>query len=523
MKSIVYQLINNNVSYLKKLQVDNLKSFDYGAIYDPVLKRVIGDNYATEEYTLAASHLFKAKHKYQKSIEEAMDFHVKTTDRYPLGVHTEHTQHRRLGFIETFLNVKDPKPEWLNCIKRWNYSHPCSNTNWFAMNALLNILIYKVTKNYSFKILSWIDLVRTLRYQARDGFFSDTYDSRKQQFISPYYFPIAYHLYTSALLHRYWHATGNRLARNAFLRGAHIVLWLTSKNGDISYRGRSAGHVFTYAMAYYLMEAAASTKREGSYKAAARAILTQLIVLQDKLGRFPIVANNEAIDKIHPTQEHYAYHSVYNAHSSAWLARSLEIINEKIRVNALPVGIKTLSNSNLVVIRKKRYVCTVSGGNGVNNDSAISIVMLDIGKGRCFFMPGNRDKLDFFSAGHVVRLIKRNRILATTVGITGTLALKGNEVSGKTVNKYFILNRKYVFESALIKIHDEIIPNCDDCKIEIQMTLSAEHKRSLFSDTHEWIFENRVLSSQNGKTKKTYISFEGGKNKVYHSYYGIKI
>ena len=99
MKQQVYELIKNNVNYLKKFQVTDHESLDFGAISDPILKRVVGDNYATEEYALAASFLSENQNRYRKSIENAMDFHLRTTAGYPGGQHTEHPQHRRLGFI----------------------------------------------------------------------------------------------------------------------------------------------------------------------------------------------------------------------------------------------------------------------------------------------------------------------------------------------------------------------------------------------------------------------------------------
>jgi len=486
MKDRVYEIVRKNVEYLKTLQVRDSSSFDYGAILDPVLGKVIGDNYATEEFALASSYLGRGDLDLE-SIKLAMDFHAKTTDGYPFGEHSEHRQHRRIGFIEAYRRLKskvstEDSIRWRTCIKSWRPSTPHRNCNWLAMDALLDALIFRETLNPLFLLHSWLELYRVRKFRLADGFFADNFDSRTWTSVDPPYCPIAYHAYTCALLHRYWQLTGNKYAKDAFLRGAEIILRLTPQSGHYAFRGRSAGHIFTYGVGYYLMEAAAKETRNPKYRGAARAILEALEELQDKQGYFPVVASPDAYEKRLPGQERYAYHSVYNAHCSAWLARSLEVIDDSMPIEVLPCGTQVLPEAGLVVIRNENYVCVVSSGRGGNNDSALAICWLDIGGAQFASVPAGRDGGDFLSAGHVVRLLRHNEVLCTTVGQQGCLQVSTDagqiyvvgqariaSESGAELN----LARTLALSSKSIRVFDRILVHGaaeGDC-VEVQFGL----------------------------------------------------
>lgn len=492
MEDRAYEIVRKNVEYLKTLQVRDSSSFDYGAILDPVLGKVIGDNYATEEFALASSCLNENDLDLE-SIKLAMDFHVRTTDGYPFGEHSEHRQHRRIGFIEAHRRLKgkvstEESKRWRSCIKRWRPSTPHRNCNWLAMDALLDALIFRETLNPLFLLHSWLELYRVRKFQLADGFFADNFDSRTRASVDPPYCPIAYHAYTCALLHRYWQLTGNRYAKDAFLRGAEIVLWLTPESGHYAFRGRSAGHIFTYGVGYYLMEAAARETRDPRYRAAAKAILDAVERLQDEQGRFPLVPNPEAYDGKHPIQEPYAYHSVYNAHCSAWLARALGVMDDSIAIGPLPHGTRVYSEAGLVAVRNENYTCIVSSGQGGTNDSALAICSLDVGWIQLASMPTWQDAADFLSAGHVVRLLRNDEVLCTTVGQQGSLKVSRDAAQTRVVGQARIIGesetkldlaRTLVFSDSFIQILDRIIvygaTEGDYVEVQFSLPLSSEH------------------------------------------------
>jgi len=388
MKETTIRVARENLEWLKNQQV--LDGFDQGGIEDPILDRVVGDNYATEEFAVGLGTLIARGEidGLRDSFVNAMDFHARTTAAYPFGNHTEHYQHRRLGFIEAYnvaknFNSRDELDRWKNAIESWSIKKNTSNCNWYAMNAVLDDLVYRETGNSKFRLHAWYELARTMFYWEKRGFFSDSFDAEDFDHVSPSYDPIAYHAYTSALLHRYWLNTGNGVVRQAFLRAAKLLFKLIPNNGHVAFRGRSSGHIFTYGVGYYVMVAAARETGEGKYTQTARGILERLQSYQRSDGRFPVVANKETYEKRVEFQASYSYHSVYNAHCSAWLARAIPIL-EAIDTAVNPPlyqkrtdGIDNVGGG-LYIITKSEYFVVISTGSGGNYDGAFSIAMLDI-------------------------------------------------------------------------------------------------------------------------------------------------
>lgn len=177
-KQRVDRIVRRNVEWLQSYQVS--EGPDRGAIEDPIRGDVIGDNYATEEFSLSCAYLLKYSNQNGliKPLRRALKFHQRTTDGYPKGEHDEHYQHRRLGFTEAFIAGReflqpDIEQSLLETIESWSPKRNSSNCNWHMMNSVLGQLVTELTGDRCHKSASRIDLLKTLTYWRPDGFFTD--------------------------------------------------------------------------------------------------------------------------------------------------------------------------------------------------------------------------------------------------------------------------------------------------------------------------------------------------------------
>lgn len=463
------RLVSRNVRWLADQQVNY--GVNRGGIQDPVRDRVIGDNYATEEFAAACSRL--GNPDLRSSFRKAMSFHCRTTDGHPEGRHTEHYQHRRLGFADALQSALSDETfsvdnRWISTVESWRPKRNSSNCNWHMMNAVLGVTVDSLVNNRYHRIAARIDLAKTFLYWKPDGFFSDSFDPVEWTHVRPAYVPLAYHAYTAALLHRYWTVAGSKPILAAFKRAASSLASVTPANGHVAYRGRSAGHIFTYGVSVYAFLAAAVEFDEVAYYLKAEQLLQILEGLQDKKGRFPVVANEKAYDQILDCQADYAYHSVYNAHCAAWLARALDL--PTVGQNSLSssreanqVGTRKFQWAGLFDYQFPTYHAVISTGRGGSYDGALSIAMLDI-DGELASLPPSSGETTL--TGHTIGYFDGDDLLWSSTRTTGDVdALDDHELSGHaqyaTPAGTLTEHRQFRFKPASIHIRSKLTGDLD--------------------------------------------------------------
>ncbi|AEM57717.1 hypothetical protein HISP_10830 [Haloarcula hispanica N601] len=493
LESEVLSLVSENVEWLAEYQIET--GPDSGGIEDHILGRVVGDNYATEEFALALAVLRSRGllPDYDEHFERAMNFHARTSAGYPRGTHAEHYQHRRLGFIEALLKAKQfgsrtQLSKWRDVVHRWDTRDNPSNCNWHAMNVLLDRLVYNVTGSGRFRRHAFREFIQMLGYWQFDGLFTDSFDAYDFEHVDPPYVPLAYHMYTAALLHRYYYYTDNSLVRRIFLRSVRVLLPYLPKNGHPTYRGRSAGHIFTYGVSFYVLLAAAIETEDTSYLTVARPIIEQITDFQRPDGRLPVVANRKAYDERIECQAQYAYHSVYNAHCSAWLARSLSLLKSTdwtAKGESKQARAFFRERGGLFSVDQERYSAVVSNGRGGNYDAALSLAMLDVSGELCSLPPGPSGSIE--SSGHVLWIHQNDTRLWDSVRTTGTIdQYSGNRLVGSkqisTRAGNFDWNRRFTFDCTEITLHDEVAASTAETEdITVQMTYSLPETCSICS------------------------------------------
>jgi hypothetical protein len=266
------------------------------------------------------------------------------------------------------------------------------------------------------------------------------------------------------------------------------------------------------------MQAAAQETKVPDYHFAAQAILGALERLQNDQGVYPIVGDEQADIGQHPAQESYAYLSVYNAHCTAWLARSLETMKSDTRLGESPlIGCRLFSQAGLASVRKENYTVLVSSGRGGNSDSALSMCSMEIGNTPFFSMVSNQSDFESVCAGHIVRLKQGSRVLATTVGQQGHLELKQTKVTGVVgeVNvdgiegSRFALHRSFDFLEDCIRICDIAKIHSglgSDCYLEMQLSILSVNKSVDMTSNGDVVFSDGSGSfircqTQTGKWK----------------------
>ncbi|MFC6723001.1 hypothetical protein ACFQE1_01060 [Halobium palmae] len=515
MKQNIINIARKNINYLEGHQVKN--GFDKGGIKDPALDRVIGDNYATEEFAFGLSSLIAMGEveDLQDSFVEAMNFHKRTTESYSFGTHSEHYQHRRIGFIEAYNLSKEFYDEelvneWKSVIESWSWKNT-SNCNWYAMNALLCYLIYSETGQTRFQLYAWGEIARTVKYRGSDSYFSDNFDSVDFKQVSPHYNPVAYHAYTTALLHRYWLSSGSRVIRRIFLKSAKILHKLILSNGHVAYRGRSSGHIFTYGVGYYVMIAAAKETNKCKYLDKSKEILGTLKFYQKSDGSWPVVANTNAYDRV-DFQAPYSYHSVYNAHCSAWLLRSVPLF-KSISIDDVSKDLNTDTSATsigggLYLIKKANYEAVLSTGSGGNHDSAFSIAMLDI-NGNIGVLPSPASENSPVS-GNFCRIMRSGHQIWSSIRKKGEFGkITDYEVIGsksiQIANSELNWRRKFSFQESEIIISDEISSDefpLRECTLQTGYSIPKDSTISMSSPSESFDkLSNTVLG--NGSTRIT--------------------
>jgi hypothetical protein len=313
-----------------------------------------------------------------------------------------------------------------------------------------------------------MDLAKTFLYWRPDGFFTDSFDPVEWTHIRPAYVPLAYHIYTAALLHRYWTVTGSKTILATFKRAMSSLATVTPANGHIAYRGRSAGHIFTYGVSVYAFLAAAVEFDAAIYYSKAIQAMQILETLQDTRGRFPVVANETAYDNILDCQANYAYHSVYNAHCAAWLARALDL--PTVEVDSLTNSQKTNQDglekfrwAGLYNYKFSTYHTVISTGRGGCYDSALSIAILDI-DGELASLPPSSGETTH--TGHAVGYFDGDDLLWSSTRTTGDVdTIEENKLSGHTQYATPVgtltEHRQFKFEPSSIRIHSKFTGDLD--------------------------------------------------------------
>jgi hypothetical protein len=334
------------------------------------------------------------------------------------------------------------------------------------MNAVLGATVDSLVDSRIHRIVSRIDLTKTFLYWRPDGFFTDSFDPVEWTHVRPAYVPLAYHVYTAALLHRYWTVTGSKIILTAFKRAVRSLAAVIPKNGHIAYRGRSAGHIFTYGVSVYVFLAAAVEMDAITYLEKAECILKILEYLQDSRGRFPVVANENAYDDIIGCQANYAYHSVYNAHCTAWLARTLDL--PEVAVDSLTKSpeverMQKYRWAGLYDYRFSKYHAVISTGRGGCYDAALSIAMLD-NEGALASLPAGDGETEL--TGHTVGYFTGDNLAWSSTRTSGkvntaTIRKLSGHVEYATPVGAVTEERRFKFEPKSIHVHSRFSGTLD--------------------------------------------------------------
>src|SRR4030042_6743126 len=88
----------------------NIDVYDYGGIYDPIEKRVMGEHYSTSHYALLSAILFNdtRNDEYQDCARMALEFHLNTyKEEYHFPSWDYHWDFQNYSLLESFFLLKD--------------------------------------------------------------------------------------------------------------------------------------------------------------------------------------------------------------------------------------------------------------------------------------------------------------------------------------------------------------------------------------------------------------------------------
>ncbi|MFQ5601701.1 MAG: hypothetical protein ACE5HS_00365 [bacterium] len=353
-QDVAFEVVDNEGDELK------LRVYDYGGIWDPIDKRVMGEHYSTSHFALLSALLYgqTLEEKYLQQALRAFEFHRFTSaHEYVYSEWMYHWDFQNYALIECFDILKDVLDEdtryaWEQTLKKWKSNFKNKLSNWAAMRALA---FYKRFKLFN----SWIDYLlfqwhysQCLKGEQPDGCFDDDKNLSR---------PIQYHIYGMALLHRLYLLNRKKVVGDKFLKGIEFFMPFIDPDGDFNYWGRGHGQIFGYGAGIYALTAAALMTGEKKYHTAAKKLFDYLLAFQCN-GHFPLVLN------IRPDQEQcawYDYHhtTVYNAFLGVWLAFAHELQTAQKKTPQLksPAAPKVAS-SNFAFISNDNFFVAVGKG-----------------------------------------------------------------------------------------------------------------------------------------------------------------
>lgn len=358
------QIIHGIYAWLSKYQV-NEKGYDYGGIYDPVDKRVLGEQYSATHFALLSALLFRNTNDftYLKSAKLAIEFHIRTSkDEYRFGDGGYPWDFNNYAFLETHrllnevLSLEERKT-WKKSIKSMKTNRYLV-TNWFAMRAYSYLLRYKLFGS----IIDYLKYKENLFFvnwaQLKDGCFEDL------KWRSA---PIQYHAFTLTILHRIYQITKDKTLKERFLRGVNYLKYFIDPDGDFNFKGRGQEQIFGYGAAIYVFEAAKKIDpaNQEEYQYLLNKVCEYLLRFVNEEGHFPLVLN------AHNDSEKmgwYDYHhlTVYNAFLGAWLALSSMISKSDVEAKKKNYdGITFFQPSQTLIVRFPSYYAVFSGGGTV--------------------------------------------------------------------------------------------------------------------------------------------------------------
>jgi hypothetical protein len=357
------QLIATLYDWLHKYQVSDA-GYNQGGILDPVDNCVCGDHYATTHFALLSALLYRktGKKDYLRSCLDAMHFHCRTyPGEYREGDWGYHWDFKNFAFVEAYLRIRTDITEaddhhFLKAVKDWKLSKN-PGTNWKAMEAYVSLQRYELLGrtldfiNYKFLMF------QVYQRQLADGCFADFIGRRSS-------YPISYHVFVLALLHRLYLQTKSHKLKARFLRGVHYLLPFINPDGDFNVKGRGQEQIFGYGTAIYVLEAAKQLDqiRADEYRGFIDLVVNYILRFQREDGHIPLVLNS------HRDEEKlgwYDYHhlSVYEAFFAAWIALADELDAPRVSPSrAMPLGVQFFKSSKTVVVKTDSYHTIISGG-----------------------------------------------------------------------------------------------------------------------------------------------------------------
>ena len=345
--------------------------YNFGGIYDPLDKRVMGEHYSSSFFALLGTLIIKesCQSDILPRIKNAVAFHITTsTDEYKEGNWAYHWDFNNYALISCYMKLQGnlteaEKRNWLASISSWK-ENKHKAVNWILMRAYNTYARYKITGKLWDFVRYKLHLNYALKSQLSDGCIDDERNSSR---------PIQYHAYSAAMLHKIYTMDKNPKTLKAFSNALDYLISFIDPAGDFNYFGRGQKQIFGYGVTLYVLEAgkALHPERYQELNTLIKRCWAFLIAYRLNDGSFPLVLNPN-----HGQREYgwYDYHhlTVYNAFLAVWLAEAGSLAGLKNTKEFKKNEISSKENekvtfykpSGIVLYRSAKYfICFSEGQN----------------------------------------------------------------------------------------------------------------------------------------------------------------